>query len=206
MYVLALKLGDDVDTLIRASPDATRTRILAATREVFALKGSRGATTREIADRAGVNEATLFRHFGSKQALLEAMVSHFCGASSFKEFMSRLCGDLEQDLYTLALRVLDGIERNADIIKVSMAEEGMNPGAQDVAWKGPREIHKAVIAYLADHVRNGELRGDPEMHGRLFIGILFSRVMGRKILHTKKTNQEVARHCVDVFLNGVRSN
>lgn len=195
-----------METLTRSSPDDTRTRILVATRAVFALKGSRGATTREIADRAGVNEATLFRHFGNKHALLQAMVWHFCGASSFKKFVSKLSGDLERDLYTLALRVLDGIERNADIIKVSMAEEGMNPGVQDVAWRGPSEIHKAVIAYLADHVRCGELRGDPEMHGRLFMGMMFSRVMGRKILQTQKTNQEVARHCVDVFLHGVRSN
>ncbi|MDQ6932118.1 MAG: TetR/AcrR family transcriptional regulator [Candidatus Eremiobacteraeota bacterium] len=193
------------EALGRSSPDDTRTRILAATREIFSLKGSRGATTREIADRAGVNEATLFRHFGNKHALLEAMVSHYCGASAFKEFMSTLSGDLEEDLYTLALRVLDGIERNADIIKISMAEEGTNPGVQDVAWRGPREIHKAVIAYFAEHVRSGELRGDPQMHGRLFMGMMFSRVMGRKILQNEKSNQEVAQYCVDVFLNGVRS-
>ncbi|MBC5829488.1 MAG: TetR/AcrR family transcriptional regulator [Candidatus Eremiobacteraeota bacterium] len=194
------------EALARNSPDDTRTRILAATREIFSLKGSRGATTREIAERAGVNEATLFRHFGSKHVLLEAMVSHYCGASGFKEFMSTLSGNLEQDLYTLALRVLDRIERNADIIKISMAEEGTNPGVQDVAWRGPREIHKAVIAYLAEHVRSGELRGDPQMHGRLFMGMMFSRVMGRKVLQNEKSNQEVARYCVDVFLNGVRSN
>ncbi len=189
----------------RGSRDDTRVRILAATRETFALKGSRGSTTREIAERAGVNEATLFRHFRNKPALLDAMVSHYCGASGFKEFISTLSGNLEQDLHTLALRVLDGIEKNADIIKISMAEEGMNPGVQDIAWRGPREIHQAVIAYLAEHVRSGELRGDPEMHGRLFMGMMFSRVMGRRILDNQKSNQEVARYSVDVFLNGVRS-
>ena len=55
-----------------ASPEETRERILTATREIIGRKGKRGATTREIADVAGVNEATLFRHFGTKEALLVA--------------------------------------------------------------------------------------------------------------------------------------
>jgi AcrR family transcriptional regulator len=57
-----------LDVAVKASPEDTRSRILAAAREIFALKGTRGTTTREVADRAGVNEATLFRHFGTKQA------------------------------------------------------------------------------------------------------------------------------------------
>ncbi|MDQ6825754.1 MAG: TetR/AcrR family transcriptional regulator [Candidatus Eremiobacteraeota bacterium] len=186
-------------------PEDTRRRILAATREVFAVKGSRGATTREIADRAGVNEATLFRHFGNKHALLDAMRSYYCDASRFKEFMSTLSGNLEKDLYTLALRVLEGIGRNADIIKISLAEEDMDPSAQEVTWRAPRTIHKAIIAYFGEHVRSRELRGDPEMHGRLFMGMMFARVMTRKIWKTQKTDQEVARYCVDAFLNGIRS-
>ena len=39
----------------------TRERILRAAREVFETDGTRGTTTREVADRAGVNEATIFR-------------------------------------------------------------------------------------------------------------------------------------------------
>ena len=61
-----------------ASPDETRARILAAARELFALKGTRGTTTREVADLAGVNEATVFRHFGTKHALLHAMLNQYC--------------------------------------------------------------------------------------------------------------------------------
>ena len=43
-----------------------RDRILEAAALVYAETGFRGATTRRIAERAGVNEITLFRHFGSK--------------------------------------------------------------------------------------------------------------------------------------------
>ena len=60
-----------------ASPEETRERILVATREVIGRKGKRGATTREIAEVAGVNEATLFRHFGTKESLLGRLRAAF---------------------------------------------------------------------------------------------------------------------------------
>ena len=65
------------DTSVKSGVDQTRLRILGAARELYAEKGSRGTTTREVADRAGVNEATLFRHFGTKGQLLSAMLEHF---------------------------------------------------------------------------------------------------------------------------------
>ncbi|HMD02881.1 MAG TPA: helix-turn-helix domain-containing protein, partial [Candidatus Baltobacteraceae bacterium] len=57
------------DAVTPAPADGTRLRILAATRDLYARNGSRGTTTREVAERAGVNEATLFRHFGTKGQL-----------------------------------------------------------------------------------------------------------------------------------------
>ncbi len=52
----------------------TRERILRAARQLMAQKGFKGATTRLIAEEAGVNEVTLFRHFGSKEGILRALL------------------------------------------------------------------------------------------------------------------------------------
>ena len=54
----------------------TRTELLKAAAAVFAQHGSRGSTTRRIAEAAGVNEVTLFRYFGSKEALLQEAIAH----------------------------------------------------------------------------------------------------------------------------------
>jgi len=54
-----------------------RDKLLDAAAQVYARTGYRGATTRRIAQQAGVNEITLFRHFGSKQALIQAVLD--CG-------------------------------------------------------------------------------------------------------------------------------
>jgi AcrR family transcriptional regulator len=52
---------------------AQRERILAAARELFATRGFDAVTMSEVAEAAGVVRATVFNHFGSKAALVEAI-------------------------------------------------------------------------------------------------------------------------------------
>ncbi|GAA1836845.1 TetR/AcrR family transcriptional regulator [Pseudonocardia ailaonensis] len=54
---------------------ATRRALLAAARELFAAEGYDGTTVRAVAERAGVNQALLFRHFGSKEGLFAEAVT-----------------------------------------------------------------------------------------------------------------------------------
>src|SRR5260221_5803217 len=64
----------------RGSSDLTKQRILAAAELVFSRDGFQGATTREIARQAGVNEVTIFRHFHTREELLRATLKHECAA------------------------------------------------------------------------------------------------------------------------------
>src|SRR5689334_20452666 len=54
--------------------DEVRTRILAAAEEVFAERGYLGATTREIAERAGIGKRMLFYYFSSKDVVYRAVL------------------------------------------------------------------------------------------------------------------------------------
>src|SRR6478752_2056902 len=65
------------DLLLPPAPKAApaRDRLLRAALVAFARDGLHGATTRGIADEAGVNEVTLFRLFGTKDGLLQALLS-----------------------------------------------------------------------------------------------------------------------------------
>src|SRR5262249_30358987 len=53
----------------RRSPAAIKSLVLQAARELFAERGFGDVTTREVAVRAGVTQAQVFRHFGSKARL-----------------------------------------------------------------------------------------------------------------------------------------
>ena len=62
--------------LSRPSADPTRERILAAALDLFSERSFEGATTREIAARAGVTQPLLNYHFRSKDALWRAGGRH----------------------------------------------------------------------------------------------------------------------------------
>lgn len=59
----------------RRSSEEVRSLVLDAARELFALRGFGGTTTREIAHRAGVSETVLFRNFGTKERIFQAAVA-----------------------------------------------------------------------------------------------------------------------------------
>jgi AcrR family transcriptional regulator len=59
---------------IRRPSAVIRVLLLDSARQLFAAKGYAGASTREIAEQAGVREALIFRHFGTKAGLFRAAV------------------------------------------------------------------------------------------------------------------------------------
>jgi AcrR family transcriptional regulator len=72
------------DTRQGAGRLATRERILVAFLQVANERGLDGATTRAVAEAAGVNEVTLFRHFRDKAGLALAAVRHFSPAERLR--------------------------------------------------------------------------------------------------------------------------
>ena len=137
----------------------TRLRILAAARKLYAERGSRGTTTREVADLAGVNEATLFRHFGTKQQLLSAMHDHFSESSTYVAVFERLAlvDGLEAQLRLLGSEAIESLRRKEDLIKVSMAEDISNPEAGKCAWRAPVAGREMLSGFMRQKVEAGEL-------------------------------------------------
>lgn len=84
--------------------DETKAKILAATDELFGDLGFDATTTRDIAQRSGVNKALIHYHFGSKDELLVALLDDYYGrlTSSLLAAMSR-----KSELLAQALEVLD---------------------------------------------------------------------------------------------------
>ena len=192
-----------------ASPEETRERIMAAAREVMARKGKRGATTREIADVAGVNEATLFRHFGNKEALIVATAQRYCGILELKGTISELSGPLEQDLFVIGDSVLSRMESMSDLIRWSLVEEEYERSVfAQAAWRPQMAIHDLLVEYMEEQVAGGVLRGNPSELALLFLGMLFAHVMSRKKFPDAALFADRGaslRFYIDVFLNGVRS-
>jgi AcrR family transcriptional regulator len=188
-----------------AGVEETRGRILAAARELFERNGTRGTTTREVAERAGVNEATLFRHFGSKRALLDAMREQACGLEQFRAILAALPGvDLAADLRTLAYHVVDHMTGKRAMMCVSLAEDAA--GTDDAPeWRGPAQIKDDLATYFGQQIAVGTMRGEPRFLARYFLGLFFSYIVGRKLWDSRLPDRPTLDAIVDTFLNGAKA-
>lgn len=63
-----------LDTLVSELEPGRKGEILGAAAEVFAERGYEGGTMRDIAERVGVTEPALYRHFPGKEALFLALM------------------------------------------------------------------------------------------------------------------------------------
>jgi len=189
-----------------AGTEETRTRILNAAREVFERNGTRGTTTREVAERAGVNEATLFRHFGSKAALLAAMREHACDLAAFRELVATVSGDdVHADLTAIAQSAVENMYRQRNLLCISLVEEAADPDAYDAPeWRVPSQVRTLLADYFAQRVSEQRLAGDPEFLACTFMGIMFQYVVARKLWSSHVIDPTIVGRLVDVFLNGVR--
>ncbi|MGW2628723.1 TetR/AcrR family transcriptional regulator [Streptomyces chattanoogensis] len=152
----------------RRNAQGTRLRLLDAASELFAERGYERATVRDIAARAGANQALLFRYFGSKKAL-------------FGEVMAR--GGQEQlrttppdRLFEVALRGMlagggdgDGTAKDRSL-EVCLRSIG---GSDEIAeaLRGLGEEYAEVLATLSD-ADNGDLRADLALSWLLGIGLM----------------------------------
>src|SRR5690348_4648509 len=69
----------------RFSAEDRRQQIVEAATELFAQQGFNGTTTRQIAARAKVNEAIIFRHFESKEDLYWAILDLKSASRAFRD-------------------------------------------------------------------------------------------------------------------------
>jgi AcrR family transcriptional regulator len=194
----------------QTSPEETRERIIAAARETIARKGKRGATTREIADAAGVNEATLFRHFGNKEQLLIDVARKFCPEAKLRELIVTLHGPVEEDLYQLARAMNDHLEGMSDLVRWSLVEQDYEESifARE-AWRPQTAVRAAINEFMDRRIEAGELQGNPDELAAVLMGMVFARVIARgkfpqDSLIWNDTDYAL-RFFVNVFLDGVRS-
>jgi AcrR family transcriptional regulator len=193
----------------RTSPgvEETRARILAATREIFERNGTRGTTTREVAERAGVNEATLFRHFGSKAALIGAMREDSCGVAAFRDLLEHLDGsDIASDIKSLASAAVKQMIDQRALMCIALAEDAIDDNPPDFdapEWRGPRGILDLLTEYFAARAAENRVAGDPALLARILMGMMFQLVVARKLWGTYPLEPPTIDANVDVFLNGV---
>ncbi|WP_414571423.1 TetR/AcrR family transcriptional regulator [Nostoc sp. CCY 9925] len=187
----------------------TRKRLIEAASQVFAILGVQGATTREIARVAGVNEVTLFRHFTSKEQLLGAVIENvFALQIEALAHPQAWTQDLKIDLKQYAQLYNTMLEAHEDLIRTFIGEAKRHPeAARQVIEEAAKPLREKLVAYLQSGQRRGMVKADvdPFPAVDMFTGMLLAGMLCR----TAKFNQgnynceEYIETCVDIFVRGI---
>ena len=125
-----------------------RDRILDAAKKIYAQHGFRGATTRLIAIEAGVNEVTLFRTFGSKAALFEALMQAHTTSTAITE-LPLDPADPEREMTEWCAMMLNHMRENSALIRTSFGEIEERPEAAFSMCEGPNCAGSILRDYVA---------------------------------------------------------
>src|SRR6476661_9149481 len=132
----------------------TRTGILNAACGVFAQHGFRGSTTRRIADAAGINEITIFRQFGSKEALIREAMQHLTQSAGLKP-LPDVPVDPEGELTAWSESFMQHLRLRSSIIRKTMGELEERPDMCASASHVPRQASNDLCQYLTTLRRAG---------------------------------------------------
>jgi AcrR family transcriptional regulator len=189
----------------------TTDAILTAAADLFGERGYKATTTRAIAERAGVNEVTVFRRLGSKQGVLRALG---------EAWAKRMAGfavdgvpdpsDTRAALHTLARAEVAQAGRIGVAAMRLAIEARANPEVAQVMGVGPSQNEAGLAAYLADRQRAGDIRVgiDPRVMAEGFFLLTSTLVMSRQVLGPavatadRASEEQASEQLIDIYLDG----
>ncbi|WP_426454698.1 TetR/AcrR family transcriptional regulator [Paenibacillus sp. S-38] len=151
---------------------STGDKLILAAIDLIAEQGYDGTTTKEIAAAAGVSEVTLFRHFGSKQALLIASFEryHYAGEMT-RLFNERLAWDVRTDLLLIGRTYHAIMNRNRKLLDIARKGGSRLPEeVQQHASQHPVQLKKLLTDYFSTLLEQGKIAPiDPEITAMSFM-------------------------------------
>ena len=146
------------DKPLRKDAQRNREKLLAAAVELFAERGTEGSLE-EVAKRAGVGIGTLYRHFPTRDALVEAAYRN--EVAQLRAAADELLAELPAD------RALEAWVRR--FVEYGTAKRGMRDALQSIAGGGADlfaetrgQVTEAVAVLLRAGAEAGTLRADVE--------------------------------------------
>jgi AcrR family transcriptional regulator len=183
-----------------------RQKILNAATELYAETGFRGTTTRQIAHLAGVNEVTVFRHFGSKTALLHEAIRCAC-ATSGPGTLPETPVDPRAELTAWAGLHWEELWTRRSVIRTAMGEIEEHPELLPKETSASACAGRELAGYI-DRLRAGGLaRAEfaTPAAAMTLMGMLFADAMSRDVMPFayRLEPKEAVTQYVDLFLRAI---
>lgn len=192
-----------------AAPD-TAEKILDAASALFAARGYAGTTTRAIAEQAGVNEVTIFRHFENKPGVLKALGERMGRRQAGRAAAAAPpTDDVRETLLGFARMEIAGALEDGGLAMRLAYDAQSVPEVAALLGEGAPTNLAGLAEYLAERQATGELRDDidPRVMAEAFFGLTSSYVMYRQVMGATDVPADVetdegVRQLFDLFWSG----
>lgn len=184
-----------------------RRELLSIAAELFADKGFKNTTVRDIADAAGILSGSLYHHFDSKESMVDEILSSF-QAELFAAYDDVLRS--EDDARTKIERAVrlsfEAIDRHRHEVAIFQNEADFLGQQERFAYLAERNAQSrdVWITLLEDGLRSGALRADLDVEltyrfirDTVWVAVRWYRP-GGKLTHT-----DVADQYLTILLDGI---
>ena len=141
------------------SADLTRQRLIRAALELFTTRGYHDTTTAQIAKKAGIAEGTIYRHFASKQHLVNELyraAQRWAARVVQETARDPEAGTARAQLTTVALGLVEGATQETAIVKLGLLEP--LSVLDDESRKTERDFRMALERIVAEGKAQGTVR------------------------------------------------
>ena len=197
---------------MRLSAPFRRQHLITTALELFASQGFEGTTTREIAQRCGVTEAIIFRHFPTKESLYWAVIEEQCNIRGSGPRLRRVLAADVDELTRFTRIAEDILRRNSEdskFFRLLLFSALENHELSDHFFQTRvSERFETLADYIRSGIRKGVFRNvDPLVAARAFFGMVVYHFLIQDIFGGKRSRdfdvQEISRALAEIWLAGV---
>lgn len=195
----------------RMTGDERRRKIIQAAMDVFSRSGFSGATTRKIAEKAGISEAMIYSHFKDKEDLYSAIIDQKMQESEplYYPLDAMRKKDDERVFQTIVSNFIQRYSDDTTFLRLLLfsALEGHELAGMFVA--GPvRRFFEFLAQYVRERIDDGALKPvNPEIASRCLVGmvnyfILLKKIFGDETLESIELDEAIET-MIKIFCRGI---
>ncbi|HYF71284.1 MAG TPA: TetR/AcrR family transcriptional regulator [Nocardioides sp.] len=189
--------------------NSRRAELLRIAAGLFAEKGFKNTTVRDIADAAGILSGSLYHHFDSKESMVDEILRTF-QEELFGQYDAILAGDLDPraKLEQAVVVSFEAIDKHRDEVAIFQNEAAHLLTFDRFAYLADRnrQSRDVWMTLLRSGVDAGVLRDDLDLEltyrfirDTVWVAVSWYRPGGRR------THTEIARQYLSILLDGIAS-
>jgi AcrR family transcriptional regulator len=195
----------------RMSSEERRAAIIQAALRLFAEKGFRGTTTRELAAAVGVTEPVLYEHFRTKRDLYSAIIEEKANTSlaELHAVMAQFAesGDDYGFFNRLGAGIVDWYVQDPTFFRLLLFSSLEGHELKELFHERTAEFFSIVSGYIERRIGAGAMKAvDAEIAGRTFFGMVAHYAQTGLVFGCspfEKDPKQVVYEMVNIFMQGM---